>query len=315
MRTKLFIASGALAAMIWAAPDAGAAHFFGNRANVNATTPAIGPAPARFRMERERGLLLTVWINGTGPYVFAVDTGAGMNVISQRAVTAAGLQTRTVPTTYVGGLSTAQSSSSREAVIDRLALADRSNVLPSKQRALVVSNLPTDLDGILDPTEAYAPFGYSIDLPNQQINSLAEGTISPGMTFRGEGTVVPWVRRGDDDRPFVRLGDGRIALVDTGSRFGLAVNGRDAVIVGRDGARRPADAVRDLGGGTVVSRRVNPTTISIGELELRSIPTDILFGVDKNAPVILGRDALEPFKISFDPKRRLIQIMAVAGDD
>jgi hypothetical protein len=313
MRAKLFIASGALAAMVWAVPSAGAAHFIGNRATANVSTTAVRPAPARFRFERERGLLLTVWINRTGPYVFAVDTGAGMNVISQRAVTAAGLQTRTVPTTFIGGLSSARTTSKREAVIDRLALAERENVLPSKQTALIVTNLPPNLDGVLDPTEAYAPFGYSIDLPNQQIDALVAGAIDPAMRLRGEGAVVPWLRIGNDNRPFVRLADGRMALVDTGSGFGLAVNGRDAVIVGRDGLQR-TEAVRDIGGGTVVSRRVNPTTISIGELELRRIPTDILFGVDKNAPVILGRDALEPFKISFDPQRRLIQFLAVTED-
>ncbi len=313
MRAKLFIASGALAAMVWAVPGTGAAHFLGSRATGNVNAAVVRPAPARFRVERERGLLLRVWINGGGPYVFAVDTGAGMNVISQRAVTAAGLQTRTVPATIIGGLSNARSSSSREAIINRLALDERGNTLPSKQSALVVTNLPPDLDGILDPTEAYAPFGYSIDLPNEQIDALPAGTIHPDTRLPDEGAIVPWIRVGGDNRPFVRLADGRTALVDTGSGFGLAVNGRDAVIVGRDGQRR-TDAVRDIGGGTVVSRRVNPTTISIGGMELRRIPTDLLFGVDKNAPVILGRAALRPFKISFDPQRRLIQFLTVPED-
>ena len=313
MRAKLLIASGALAAMAWAVPGSGAAHFLGSRATANGNATVVRPAPARFRVERERGLLLRVWINGGGPYVFAVDTGAGMNVIAQRVVTAAGLNTRTVPTTIIGGLSNARSSSSREAIIDRIALDERGNTLPAKQTALVVNNLPPDLDGILDPTEAYAPFGYSIDLPNEQMEALPAGTIHPDTRLPDEGAIVPWIRTGSDNRPFVRLGDGRTALVDTGSGFGLAVNGRDAVIVGRDGLRR-TEAVSDIGGGTVVARRVNPTTISIGGMELRRIPTDLLFGVDKNAPVILGRAALRPFKISFDPQRQLIQFLTVPED-
>ena len=313
MRTKLFIASGALAAVVWAVPGAGTAHFLGSRANANITSSVVRPAPARFRVERERGLLLTVWINGRGPYVFAVDTGAGMNVISQRAATAAGLPTKVVPTTIIGGLSNARSSSNREAIIDRLALDSRSNTLPSKQTALIVTNLPPDLDGVLDPTEAYAPFGYSIDLPNEQIEALPAGSIHPDTRLPDEGAIVPWIRMGGDNRPFVRLADGRTALVDTGSGFGLAVNGREAVIVGRDGMRR-TEAVRDIGGGTVVARRVNPTTINLGGMELRRIPTDLLFGVDKNAPVILGRAALRPFKISFDPQQRLIQFLTVPED-
>lgn len=313
MRAKLFIASGALAAMAWAVPFTGAAHFLGSRATANVNATVVRPAPARFRVERERGLLLQVWINGGGPYTFAVDTGAGMNVISQRTVTAAGLPTRTVPTTIIGGLSSARSSSNREAVIDRIALDGRANTLPSKQTALIVTNLPPDLDGILDPTEAYAPFGYSIDLPNEQMDALPAGSIHPDTRLPDEGAIVPWVRMGSDNRPFVRLADGRMALVDTGSGFGLAVNGRDAVIVGRDGLSR-TDSVRDIGGGTVVARRVNPTTISIGGMELRRIPTDLLFGLDKNAPVILGRAALRPFRISFDPQRRLIQFLTVPED-
>src|SRR5918994_2200102 len=142
MRAKLFIASGALAAMAWAVPFAGAAHFLGSRAIANVNASVVRPAPARFRVERERGLLLRVWINGGGPYVFAVDTGAGMNVISQRAVTAAGFRTRLVPKTIIGGLSNARSSSNRAAIIDRIALDERANTLPSKQTALIVNNLP-----------------------------------------------------------------------------------------------------------------------------------------------------------------------------
>ena len=313
MRAKLFIASGALAAMVWAAPVVGAAHFLGTSATGNVNAAVVRPGPARFRVERERGLLLQVWINGRGPYLFAVDTGAGMNVISQRVVTAAGLPARTVPTTIIGGLSNARSSSNREAIIDRIALDGRANTLPSKQTALIVKNLPPDLDGILDPTEAFAPFGYSIDLPNEQIEALPAGSIHPDTRLPDEGAIVPWIRMGNDNRPFVRLADGRTALVDTGSVFGLAVNGRDAVILGRDGLRR-TDSVRDIGGGTVVARRVNPTTINIGGMELRKIPTDLLFGVDKNAPVILGRAALRPFRISFDPQRRLIQFLTVPED-
>jgi hypothetical protein len=102
------------------------------------------------------------------------------------------------------------------------------------------------------------------------------------------------------------LGDGRLALIDTGSSFGLAVNERNAIIVGDRRSNQSRQANHDLGGGIIGSRRVAPTTITIGELVLRGVPTDILFGVEDNAPLILGRDALYPFKITFDPHRHLI---------
>src|SRR5437868_813301 len=42
------------------------------------------PAPVRFREEPGRGLLVRTWVNGTGPYTFALDTGAGGTIISER---------------------------------------------------------------------------------------------------------------------------------------------------------------------------------------------------------------------------------------
>jgi Aspartyl protease len=316
MKTKLFFASSALAAaVIWAVPATGAAHFTMQPEARPTARPAVssGPArlsPVRLRVDRERGLLLRVWLNGSGPYVFAVDTGAGMNVISQRLVTEGRLPTKSVPATLVGGLSSQQVTANREAILTRVALGDAGNTLPKSQTALVVSNLPPDIDGIIDPTEAYAPNGYSIDLPKLTMEPLASALVSNETPARAdEGAVVSWIRKSGDTRPFVRLGDGRLALVDTGSRFGLAVSDRDAIIISSDGQRVPIDTRQDVAGGIIRSRRVAPTTISIGALVLRRIPTDIIFGVHKDAPLILGRDALSPFKISFDPQRRLIEFV------
>jgi hypothetical protein len=39
---------------------------------------------------------------------------------------------------------------------------------------------------------------------------------------------------------------------------------------------------------------------------LRGVPTDLLIGVPSGTPLILGRRALDPFKITFDPAARLI---------
>jgi hypothetical protein len=55
--------------------------------------------------------------------------------------------------------------------------------------------------------------------------------------------------------------------------------------------------------------------VAIGALVLRGVPTDILSGIEKDAPTILGRDALYPFRISFDPTRRLIKIVPSLHDN
>jgi Aspartyl protease len=306
MRAKLFISMSALVAMLWAVSSAGTAPFIVSAA---AQRPVdVAPRPARLSVERERGLLLDVWLNGKGPYVFAVDTGAGGNLITQRVVSDSQLTTNQVPFTRISGLTAASTSSTREAIMPRIALGDPGNHLSSQKTALVVATLPNGVDGILDPTDVYAPFGYSIDMPNRSIEAVnVTGNLSPRSRPNVEGATVPWLRSGNSDRPFVKLGDGRLALVDTGSRFGLAVNSRDAVIVGPRGTRSPNQGTQDISGGNVNSRRVAPTTVSIGELVLRGVPTDILFGIEDDAPVILGRDVLYPFKITFDPRKRLIE--------
>jgi hypothetical protein len=270
----------------------------------------------RFRIEKERGILLRAWINGSGPYLFALDTGAGLNVITERLVTQARLQVKTVRPAVMGGLTGATIISNREAAIDRVALGDVNNFLPVNQTAMIVSYLPSGIDGILDPTEAYAPYGYSIDMPKQRMDALDPGTsVLQGRQLSVDSAVVPWLHEGGSGRPFVRLGDGRLALVDTGSSFGLAVNERHAVIVSNQRGRGNAEATRDIAGGTITSRRVSPTTITIGDLVLRGVPTDILFGVEEEAPVILGRDALYPFRITFDPRRRLIEFVTSSQAD
>ncbi len=337
MRAKLSIALSALAAMVWAVPNAGAAHLVSRpvarpvarpfRREARSVPPL--PLPARFRFQKETGLLLGVWLNGSGPYIFAIDTGAGLNVITERVAGQSRLPVRTVRPTIMGGLTAARISSNREAVISQMALGTPGNTLPSQKTALIVPSLAPGIDGILDPTETYSPFGYSIDISNERIEAIDIDTNmatnidinavrSAGRQRAIEGAVVPWLSAGESNRPFVRLGDGRIALVDTGSGFGLAVSERNAVILRPNRGRGNKEGIRDIrdiGGGTIFSRRVSPSTISIGELVLRGIPTDILSQVDTDAPVILGRDALYPFKITFDPRRRLIEFVTSAGNN
>jgi predicted aspartyl protease len=312
MRVVLSIALSVLAAVAWAVPVSGAAHFFAGERPRLVQSGSRLPQPARFRTSKDRGLVISTWVNGRGPYVFVIDTGAGVNVISAALVGPAGLSVTQTRQTLLGGLSGATTSSNREATIDTLALGNKNNLLPSGNSAIVVSYLPAGIDGILDPTQAFAPYGYSIDMPNGQITALDDvGESSHGSA--SDGATVEWLRRGDSDRPFVRLGDGRLALIDTGSRFGLAISDRQAIVISRNKTRHTIPSL-DLGGGTINARRVAPTTITIGELVLRGIPTDILSGVGEDAPVILGRDALYPFKISFDPGRRLITFVSSAND-
>jgi len=254
------------------------------------------------RDDAEHGLLAKGWINGAGPFVFAIDTGAGASIVSQRVITQARLQVTKARTPLVGGLSTSPISSDQETRLGGLSLGKPGNRVPGPVVAAVVPNLPREIDGILDPTEVFSPFGYSVDLPHRELRVFDASSSGLNMNQQPrDGAVVRWVHDGGSHRPFVKLADGRLALVDTGSGLGLALN------EGRSANRSENARVRqDLGGGRVQSRRVAPQTVNIGALVLNRVPTDVLSGVAAGTPIILGRGALFPFRITFDPVARLI---------
>jgi len=167
--------------------------------------------------------------------------------------------------------------------------------VPGGFTAAVVANLPGSIDGVLDPTEVFRPYGYSVDIPNHELRVFDQRLRITDVPK--DGAVVRWV---GGDRPFVRLGDGRLALIDTGSTLGFAVNepGRST------GSNH--SVTHDLGGGAIQSRRVAPQTVNIGPLVLNKVLHDVLTGVAAGTPIILGRGALFPFKITFDPASHLI---------
>ena len=278
----------------WAVPTAGIAH--------QPLQPQFEDlqtiAPIRLRDDRDRGLVATGWINGAGPFVFAIDTGAGVSLISRNAVERAHLQVNKSRRPLVGGLSTSPISSNEEAKLSSIALGQPNNRISTKAVAAVVASLPGAIDGILDPTDVFSPLGYSVDLPNRELRVFG-GRLRANNNPPG-GAVVSWV---GNDRPFVRFADGRLALIDTGSGFGLALT--DGRVIG--GRNHPQTENRtDLGGGRVQSQPIAPQRVSMGALVLNGVPADVLTGVAPGTPNILGRRALFPFKITFDPVSRLI---------
>ena len=319
-KLKLAIALSTLIAIsgLWAAPLSGAAHDrlkrladFSNVRTSESTQRFGSPilSPVRLKDSEARGLLANVWIRGSGPFTFAVDTGAGVSLITRDAVSRAQLQSRPSDVRLLGGLSSGSINSHQITTLQQVALGSSNNELRNSFTAAVVPSLPDGLDGVLDPTKAFQPNGYSIDIPNQELRILDfSGQGLQAANAPKDGAIVKWIRRNNEHRPFVRLGDGRLALIDTGSGFGLAVS--DGRVVGMD-PNRPSHVVHDLGGGSISARRVAPVTVNIGSLVLRSVPTDVLFGAPAGTPVILGRDALYPFRLTFDPTNQLIEIAPV----
>jgi hypothetical protein len=301
-KAKLALALGTLTFLNgWAVPLVGTAHV-SSRQRVQTLNGSL--RPVRFRDEGGAGLVVNGWINGAGPFAFAIDTGADVSIVSSRVAQSARLTVTKSKRPIVAGLSDAPIAANEEAVANDLSIGTRDNAVPERPILAVVPSLPGAIEGILNPSDLFGSLAYSIDLPNRQLlvfDSRVNG-LDSSRTPK-DGVVVRWIRVAGSDRPFVRLGDGRLALVDTGSSFGLAVR-EGASSNGRNHTRRTGD----LGGGNVQSTDLGPTAISIGDLVLENIPTQLLVGVPSSTPVILGRRALRPFKITFDPVVRLIAI-------
>lgn len=289
---------------IWAVP-VGTAHSFAQQSRSNRSSVREPlPRSVSFREVRGRGLLVKTWINGVGPYSFSVDTGAGVTLLSPRVAGEARVAIKQGKSASLAGMS-GVTVSAQEATVHSLALGDLENRLPAKGVVMVTTGLPRDLDGVLDPAGAFAPLGYVIDIPASRLSWFNPRDTPLGPSDRPpEGAVVPWLRQGGEDRPFVQLDNGDRALLDTGSSLGFAIRG--AATPGRQASDH---AVRDVGGGIVTARRGRPATIAVGSLVLRNVPTDFITGADADAPVLLGLNALRPFRLSFDPLHRLIEIV------
>lgn len=265
------------------------------------------PHAVTFREVPGRGLLVRTWVNGIGPFNFAIDTGAGATLISQRVAEESRVTRTNDKPASIAGLTGARTIA-YHASLESLAIGEIENYLPAKGAAMITSGLPADLDGVLDPTEALAPLGYTIDIPRHEF--LAFDPRSEPLQMNQpplDGTVVAWLREAHGRRPFVMLDNGDRALIDTGSSLGLAM--RDP----NSNSRSEASKARDVGGGQFSTRRVSTSTISIGSLTLRRIPTDLISGTESGAPVLLGLTALRPFRLRFDPLHRLIEIAPIAG--
>lgn len=279
------------------------------------------PLPARFREVDGRGLLVRTWINGRGAFNFAIDTGAGATVLSRRVAAEARVGISSGSVVEISGLSGATGAAGQKAYVRTLAIGSPQNFLPARGLVIVADALPEGVDGILDPTEGYSPFGFSIDIPGGEISAFdpRHTPLRIGAASH-DGVIVRWLRETSSRRPFVMLAGGRRALLDTGSSFGLAVSESAARTIGiaaddlRDARHgRRARQTHDLAGGRIAARRVRPATIYIDSLMLRGVPTDFLLNAEAGVPILLGRDALRPFRLTFDPVNRLIMLDPRAG--
>ena len=255
-KSKLLWAVLVVAAMSGRAVSFGAA-LSQSRAQQRRAKPATAPRTislprsVTFREVHGRGLLVDAWINSAGPFTFAIDTGAGVTIISPRVAREADVSVRSGPGPTIAGLSGVMVSAN-DATVQSIAIGDPQNQLPAKSDVLVSPGLPNDLDGLLDPSDVFGKFGYSIDIPRHELSAFDphESPLSVRAQPR-EGAVVAWQQQGSSHRPFVILDTGEKALIDTGSSLGFALQS-----AGPGNERASSSAVHDVG-GRVSAHRVH----------------------------------------------------------
>ncbi|QUW03077.1 retropepsin-like domain-containing protein [Chloracidobacterium validum] len=299
IRTWVMFGAWLVATLLAALASTSAAPFAAHRqpAKPRATTqPAPLPATVAWREDR-RGLCLTAWVNDAGPFNFVIDTGAGVTLLSPRVARRAGV-TDTGQILVLQGTGRGLGIPQPLVTARTLAIGTPDNRLPRTGRMVIADRLPSDVDGVLDPTEVFADVGYEIDFPNQTLSPLNRQAQVDGIPLR-------WLPESNGRRPFVRVGRHEAALIDTGSSFGLAIPASKAATFGIQDARRaPSRSVQDVAGNAFWVARVAPTSVWLESLYLEKIPTDLLHGADTTAPPLLGRAALRPFRIRFDLRRR-----------
>jgi predicted aspartyl protease len=299
----------ALVITMWAVPFNWAAHlsFLQKRLAGNS---AVHSNVIRLRHNEDHGLLVKTWINGKGTYTFALDTGAGAIILSKRVAQEAKV-TATGRSINLSGLSGISKSRAQQATISSIAIGNKSNLIQQSNAVLITEHLPEDLDGILDPAELYKEIGFIIDIPNATLSTFDPYKNPIRLADApADGAVVQWLDDRDSSLPLVSLSNRHRALIDTGSRLGLGLN----IDVARSFGIKPTDIVEDddhaldVGGGQVRIRKVRPITVNIGQMVLRNVPTNLILDASSNAPIILGRELLQPFQLSFDPVNRLIKL-------
>src|SRR5712691_12716807 len=72
-------------------------------------TPPV-PDAVGFREVAGRGLLVRTWVNGAGPFSFAIDTGAGATLLSPRVAEEAQVKVKAGRATSIAGLSGSSTS-------------------------------------------------------------------------------------------------------------------------------------------------------------------------------------------------------------
>ncbi len=270
-------------------------------------TFVLGATTVEVPMETASGRpLVDVWLDGSGPYTFLVDTGASTTVVTPEVAydLPDGLEASDRTVGDIDGtvirveqvLHVAQLGLGPAVIEDVVA-----DVL---DLSLVSAASGTTIDGILG-FNLFSDVTVTIDYDSERISISQE----PLATLTGKSTGLSFLAL--DDRPYIPItlgGEVRLALVDTGNTVTLQV---PADLEGLSFTTEPQAwfSGYDLSGATEASVARLDETIILGNTGIAN-PLVIVGAVDE---VIVGAGLLEKFTVSFDSRSALMQLDVRSG--
>ena len=247
-------------------------------------------------------------VNGMGPYRFLIDTGAVTTSISPRVAREAHVSATPMKVTIAGA--TGSSEEQSIVVLDRLeaplfSLGGIQVSVFSPETAKQMEWDENQIGGLIGMATLKEVL-LEIDFPQHKVSVAKLGSATPalecGQPFEGTGpnaTVRPQVQFVTPSTKHPLL----LVLIDTGSEFGFEFSDIAAFpVVG--GLSKIEVFHHGVGGSTRPFFGLLNGDIRLGQATWRN--PEILSSNKSNR---IGSDALAPWKLVIDPKRRLLWLV------
>jgi hypothetical protein len=254
----------------------------------------------------ETRLSVEVRVNGRGPYLFVVDSGADTSVVGLRLARALQLP--------LGTPALLNNMTDRN-IVDRVKV-DELTLGPTTIRNLELPALrEVDIGGAgLIGIDALVRQRLMMDFEKRSIK--VEDAAKPVKTYPGEIVVVAQLRRGQLILTQVKAaGLSLEAVIDTGSQItigNLAL--RDKLVRRRRSKLQTVTAVGvtgkalDLQIATISELRLGPVTLRNVPMAFADVPPFAVFGLSDRPALLLGTDLLETFRrVSLDFRARKVR--------
>jgi predicted aspartyl protease len=280
----------------------------GNLVAASLVVLSSAQAAVTFSPVAEGHFSVPVFVNGTGPYPFILDTGADSSGVYQWFADQARLPRNGTETSDSGMTSTISVPEYRIRTFEMDGHKINNMVayaLPSRHHSGGLAGVRGN--DFMDKTVTV------FDFPCRRVEILSNPTVAPAVAGKGLPPIAAYRVAGETLLSFsIRLnGAEGVALLDTGNRL-TKINTRFAHAAGlklSSGKFHAVDTIYGIGAVRMLSKRGPLGNIQIGQMTLPAVQGEVMdlpslkesYG-DKPA-MIIGVDLLERFRLIYEHSR------------